>query len=132
MIKLTIPGKPMGKQRAKVYNGHGVTPEKTVNYETLIKQLYIVQYFRVQLHGPLSMNITAYFQIPASASKTKRADMESGKIRPTCKPDWDNIGKIISDALNGLAYGDDSYIVGGTVCKWYSQDPRVEIEIQEV
>jgi len=101
MIKLTIPGKPMGKQRAKVYNGHGVTPEKTVNYETLIKQLYIVQYFRVQLHGPLSMNITAYFQIPASASKTKRADMESGKIRPTCKPDWDNIGKLFLMRLMG-------------------------------
>lgn len=39
---------------------------------------------------------------------------------------------IGSDALNGLTYGDDSYIVDGATHKWYSNEPRVEIEIREI
>ena len=38
------------------------------------------------------------------------------EISPTKKPDWDNIGKIVSDALNKFAYKDDSaysmYLIG--------------------
>ena len=132
MIKLIIPGEPMGKQRPKVYNGHGVTPIKTVNYETLVKQLYIQQHFKQQLEGQIKMTVRAYFSIPKSASKKKAFDMWDGKIRPTKKPDWDNVGKIISDALNGLAYHDDSQVVSATVEKWYSTEPRVEVELEEV
>ena len=35
----------------------------------------------------------------------------SGKMRPTMKPDNDNIAKSVLDALNGLAYVDDKQIV---------------------
>ena len=110
----------------------GETPAKTVNYETLVKQLYIVEHHNRQLDGPLSMTVRAYFQIPKSASQRKATEMQEGKIRPTTKPDWDNVGKIISDALNGLAYRDDSQIVRATVEKYYSDEPRVEVEIQEI
>ena len=132
MIKLTIPGPPCAKQRPRVVNGHTYTPAKTVNYETLVKQLYIVEHHNRQLDGPLSMTVRAYFQIPKSASQRKATEMQEGKIRPTTKPDWDNVGKIISDALNGLAYRDDSQIVRATVEKYYSDEPRVEVEIQEI
>jgi len=43
MIELIIPGKPMGKQRPRVMrNGITYTPKETVNYETLIKQLFAI------------------------------------------------------------------------------------------
>lgn len=132
MISLTIPGPPCAKQRPKVYNGHGVTPVKTVNYETLVKQLYIMQNHRQQLEGQLKMTVRAYFSIPKSDSGKKAYEKSMGQNRPVKKPDWDNIGKIISDALNGLAYRDDSQIVTATVEKWYSLNPRVEVEIQEI
>jgi Holliday junction resolvase RusA-like endonuclease len=133
MIKLTIPGEPCAKQRPRTTKqGHTYTPQKTVNYETLVRELYILQNFRQQLEGELVMTVRAYFTIPKSASKKKAADMVGGRIRPTKRPDWDNVGKIISDALNGLAYHDDSQIVTATVEKWYSAEPRVEVEIQEI
>ena len=133
MIKLTIPGEPCAKQRPRMTKqGHTYTPQKTVNYETLVRELYILQNFRQQLEGELVMTVRAYFTIPKSASKKKAADMVGGRIRPTKRPDWDNVGKIISDALNGLAYHDDSQIVTATVEKWYSAEPRVEVEIQEI
>jgi Holliday junction resolvase RusA-like endonuclease len=53
-------------------------------------------------------------------------------MRPTKRPDWDNLGKLVSDSLNGLAYKDDSQIVEATAAKYYSDRPRVEIEITEV
>ena len=59
--------------------------------------------------------------------------MEAGEIRPIKRPDWDNIGKLITDALiNNLAYHDDSQIVSCTVEKYYSEQPRVEVEIEEI
>jgi len=132
MIKLTIPGQPCAKQRPRVYGRHAVTPEKTVNYETLVKQLYIMEHHAKQLEGQLQMTVRAYFEIPKSKSKKQAHNMAIGAERPVKKPDWDNIGKIISDALNGLAYHDDSQIVTATVEKWYSTKPRVEVEIQEI
>jgi Holliday junction resolvase RusA-like endonuclease len=132
MIKLTIPGEPCAKQRPRTTKqGHTYTPQKTVNYETLVRELYILQNFRQQLEGELVMTVRAYFTIPKSASKKKAADMVSGRIRPAKRPDWDNVGKIISDALNGLAYHDDSQIVSATVEKWYSLEPRVEVILME-
>jgi Holliday junction resolvase RusA-like endonuclease len=132
-IKLTIPGKPLGKQRPRVMrNGHTYTPDKTVNYETLVKQLYIEKYFQKQLSGPIKATITAYMPIPKSESKVRKEKMREGKIRPTKKPDWDNIGKIITDALNDLAYDDDKQIVDARVIKLYGDQPRVEIELEEI
>lgn len=132
MIKLTIPGPPCAKQRPRLGKFGTYTPDKTVNYETLVKQLYIVEYHRKQLEGALRMRVIAYMPITKSTSKKQAELMRMGNIRPTKKPDWDNIGKIISDALNGLAYHDDSQIVSATVEKWYSDTPRVEVEIQEI
>jgi Holliday junction resolvase RusA-like endonuclease len=51
-----------------------------------------------------------------------------GEIFPG-KPDWDNVGKIISDALNEVAYKDDSQIYQCTVAKMYSDRPRVFVQI---
>lgn len=132
MIKLIIPGPPCAKQRPKVYGRHAVTPEKTVNYETLVKQLYIVGNYGKQLEGPLEMKVVAYFPIPQSKSKKVKEAMLKGKIRPTCRPDVDNLFKIVADALNGLAYRDDSQIVRATVEKMYSTEPCVEVEICNV
>lgn len=75
----------------------------------------------------VEMRITAYMKIPKSASKAVRAKMIDGSVRPTVKPDWDNIGKLVADALNGIAYEDDKCIVAAQVRKFYSEQPRTEI-----
>lgn len=132
-IKLTIPGKPLGKQRPRVTRtGITYTPKKTVNYETLVKQLYIQNYFQKQLEGPIKATITAYMYIPKSESKKRKAAMLANEIRPCKMPDWDNIGKIITDALNGLAYKDDKQIVDARVIKLYGDKPKVEVLLEEI
>lgn len=130
----SVPGKPLGKQRPRVLkSGVTYTPKETINYETFVKQLYWEQYHREKpFQGPVKMSIKAYFPIPKSSSKKEKKLMWLGLRRPTKKPDIDNIIKIISDALNGLAYDDDKQIVSCTVEKFYSEVPRVEIELEEV
>ena len=69
--------------------------------------------------------------IPKSASKKKAQLMRERKIRPMKKPDFDNIGKIVCDSLNDIAYHDDAQIVDAQVRKFFSDDPRVVVTIQE-
>lgn len=128
---LRIPGEPVAKSRPKFYKGHATTPEKTVNYETLVKQLWAINE-QPRLNGPLKATVTAYFTIPKSVSQKKRNMMANGAIRPEKKPDADNIAKIILDALNTLAYDDDKQIVSLTVEKFYSESPRVLVEVNEL
>lgn len=106
------------------------TPTKTANYETLVKFTY-QQAGGTLFEGPVDMTIRAFYRIPKSASKKRAADMADGRIRPTTKPDADNVIKAIADALNGIAYKDDTQIVLVTAEKWYDNTPRVEVEIEE-
>lgn len=129
-IRFVIPGEPVAKARPRVMkSGITYTPAKTKNYETLVQELFFTQHGQPLLDGELVINIKAFFTIPKSAPKKKREQMQGEEIRPTKKPDIDNLFKIITDALNDLAYKDDSQIVTGTVEKYYSENPRVEVEI---
>jgi Holliday junction resolvase RusA-like endonuclease len=124
----------MGKGRPRfMKNGHTYTPGKTANYETLVKWYYEQETRNgVTLILPVMADIKAYYPIPKSTPKYKMAAMLNGIARPMKKPDFDNIGKIICDALNGLAYPDDSHIVDGRVQKFYSANPRVEVTLTEI
>jgi Holliday junction resolvase RusA-like endonuclease len=128
LIKFTIPGEPTGKGRPRVTKFGTFTPEKTVSYENLIK----VTYPGKMLEGQLEIEVQAYYSIPKSTSKKRRELMMLGEIRPTKKPDCDNVLKIIADALNKIAYNDDSQIVRAVVEKYYCENPRVEVELREV
>ncbi len=123
----------MGKQRPRVTRFGTYTPKETVNYEKFVKQIFEDTYKNHELiTGPVRMHIIAYFRIPKSTSKVKRSAMQSGDIRPTKKPDWDNIGKIITDALNKVAYEDDKQVVSCVVEKYYSKEPRLQVEIESI
>lgn len=135
---LVIPGEPVSKGRPRFTTKDGyvraITPEKTVNYENLVKLSYQQQCCEVPFEKDVQLRaeIIAYFSIPKSTSKKKAADMITHKINPTKKPDTDNIAKSVLDALNGIAYYDDSQIVELKVRKLYSEHPKVIVSIDEV
>lgn len=134
-MKFIIPGEPQGKARArtvKTKKGKTVsfTPEKTELYENLIKQ--IAMQSKIYFEGPVKMNIIAFYGVPASDSKKKRIEKLANIIRPTKKPDLDNVCKVICDALNGVVYKDDTQVVSITIGKYYSEKPCVEVSVEEV
>lgn len=133
MFDFTIPGKPCSKGRPRfTRNGRTYTPKETASYETLVKlcfQSAAPNAEPLPQGTPLWADIRAYFPIPQSVSKKKHALMLDNTIRPTTKPDADNIAKIILDSLNGIAYHDDAQIVVLRVEKFYSISPRVAVTI---
>ena len=133
-VEFTILGEPQGKGRPRFSKvGNYVrtrTPDETVLYENLIRTEYQRQCGSVRFpdNEPLDLRIMAYYTIPASASKKR--EMEEKIVRPTKKPDWDNIGKVVADSLNRIAYRDDAQVVDSEVRKFFSTRPRVEVSIQ--
>lgn len=135
-VKFIVLGEPKGKGRPRFNRntGHAVTPKDTVNYETLVRMEYANQCEDIKFPDKemLDMRIKAFYSIPKSVSKKKRASMLAGELRPTKKPDMDNVIKIIADSLNQIAYRDDTQIVDCQVRKFYSENPRVEVTIKPV
>ena len=133
----TVYGEPRGKGRPRFNkNGHTYTPADTAKYERMVRAMFLSRYPRAEQIGkdiPVRAKINAYYKIPDSAGKGKKQLMKAGLIRPTKKPDTDNIAKILLDALNGYAYHDDAQVVELEVKKLYAQsEPYVDILIEEV
>lgn len=139
MISFTVPGEPQGKARARTFRNKytgkttTTTPDKTVLYENLIKLSYNQTCKTIfEPDKPLEMTVRAYYSIPKSYTKGKRLAAEQNIIRPTKKPDADNILKVVADALNKTAYNDDTQIVRAIVEKYFGEVARVEVELREV
>ena len=143
MIDIFIPGKPIGKQRPKFNNKtkNTYTPKETRDYENLVRQCYIAKYADKQpipAKIPLKVSIIANYPITQSMPKKQVKIIENGgafTVRPTKKPDADNISKIILDALNGLAYYDDNQVVTLRIDKCYAKDESqvgVYVKIDEI
>lgn len=135
-MRFTVYGNPVAKGRPKFSSQGGFvrsyTPAKTVNYENLVKVSFDMSEEKEKFDGQVAALLMVYCSIPKSTSKKKRELMIEGTIRPTTKPDLDNIAKAILDALNGRAFDDDKQVVSLTVEKFYSDTPRVIVEISEV
>lgn len=132
-----VSEEPKGKARprfARTRNGvRTYTPNQTVNYEQRVQLAYSRKYKEEPTKNPVSVYIQANFKIPKSWSKKKREQATLGIYRPTKKPDADNIAKAICDALNGIAYKDDSQVVRLVVDKFYSDsDGYVMVKIEEM
>jgi Holliday junction resolvase RusA-like endonuclease len=141
VIRIVVPGAPKAWQRA----GHRIiapkgkkafvstyTPAQTRSEQDAIKLFAsLAMQGRPPLEGPLDLRFAAYFAVPDSWSAKKKAQALEGIIRPTRKPDADNLVKQC-DALNGLVFKDDSQITDVAVWKRYSDRPRVVIEIRPI
>lgn len=137
-IMFVVPGKPVAKARHRINlrTGHTYTPDDTKAYERLVKVVAKNALAKFpgdwQKRGVFQLYVHAYFPIPDSRPKEWKALAVDEKIVPATKPDWDNIGKIISDALNGILWHDDSMVAQAFVYKYYSEEPRVLVEVRDI
>lgn len=134
VLEFEVPGKPFGKQRPRVVSGHAFTPKETKNYENLIKITFQAAYpDHIPVNTGVRMDVRAVYPIPESWSKKKKMEAVAHLIHPTSN-DWDNVGKIVSDALNMVAYLDDRQVYDAHVHKEYGLKPCLicRLEIDEV
>ena len=129
-----VIGDIKGKARPRVntYTCKAYTPTNTKDYELLVKQYFKIKYPRfVPLENRLAVKIIATFKVPKTTTKKDREQIEKGLISPTKKPDIDNIVKIILDALNQMAFKDDTQITKLEVEKVYGEEEKVNVAIEE-
>lgn len=124
-VRIVIEGPITPKGRPRFGNGRTYTPAKTRSYEELIGlQGRLAMRGERPWTGPLNLTVSAYLPVPKSWSTKKRQMALNGQIKPTSKPDMDNIIKL-ADGLNGIAWEDDSQIVNVLAHKAYAADPAL-------
>jgi Holliday junction resolvase RusA-like endonuclease len=134
LISITMSGEPVPKGRPRfARRGSKVqvyTPSKTAAFESALAWAgKIVMKNKAPLSGPLRVRVQAWFHMPKHFKRDERAAAIAGIVRPTHKFDWDNVGKIVGDALNGVTWTDDAQIVDGQVIKFYGEEPGMLIEV---
>lgn len=82
------------------------------------------------IYTPCIVEYNIYIKTPSTFNTTDTFLSEIGLIRPLVKPDWDNIGKKYSDMYNHNVWIDDTLVISGTVNRFYSILPRVEIKLR--
>ncbi|KON88968.1 hypothetical protein AF332_20705 [Sporosarcina globispora] len=136
MITFTVYGEPVaqGRPRASTINGQVrmYDPAKSKDFKKYVK-LVASQHRPSQLiTGPISMKVEIFKPSLKSFSKKKALAAERGELRPLTKPDVDNYVKGVKDALKSVIWKDDSQVVDLHIGKWYSENPRIEITIEEI
>ncbi len=128
--EFTVPGKPHGKGRARatVVNGHArlYTPDTTAAYEAAVRA-HGQPHFPAPIAGPVRLRLVAFFEMPRSWSKRKRADM-AGQFH-TQKPDGDNVLKSFKDGLNGIAWHDDCQVADARIVKRWASYAETFVQI---
>ena len=127
-IHFVVPGYVIPKARARVVNGHAYTPKRTMIYEREIAVLGSLEMGGHELlECPVRIEVVASFTEPKAISKRLKGTLRG---RPYMgRSDWDNIGKVACDSLNGIVYRDDRQVVEATVRKIYGDKSQLEISI---
>ena len=136
IVVYTVYGEPVGKGRPRfARRGTFVstyTPQKTKTYEDEIRMMAKAAMGASEpLDTPVTVAIYIRVGIPASYSKQKRKDALSGVLKPTKKPDLDNVAKCHLDAIQGIIIFDDKLVVNLHVTKVYAETPAVEVMVKE-
>lgn len=125
-IEYTLHIKPLGKGRPRaVRRGRHITlytPAATKEYEAKVHTDW-VENVKTQVKADYyDVGIVFYIKMPKSFTAKQRKAVQDVGYRHNKKPDIDNLGKAILDALNGIAYPDDCMICDLNQKKRYSDD----------
>ena len=101
-----------GKARPRFSNGRAYIPKSTKDAERVIR----LEYCRASRHYHGAV-VRASEDVPVTIAITTTRNVRTGFRKrdgdshaDVSKPDADNIAKLVMDALNGLAYADDSQV----------------------
>ena len=128
MTNVFVGIKPKPAPRPRFSRRGTYNPKDYTDYKEVIRLAYVAVNKGYPCERPIAMKLEFFFKIPKSWSKAKK---DSAKWHIS-RPDGDNLAKSIKDALNGVAYRDDSQVCFLQVRKQYAQFDGVKIEIEEI
>lgn len=81
------------------------------------------------IRTPCKFKCKTFAPTPKSMHPIEKILAEMRLVRPISKPDWDNLAKTYTDMIQGTLLYDDALIIEGSLKKYYSVKPRIEVEI---
>ena len=138
-VVITIPGKPVAWARAgvRVVKAGGKTfAQHYTNSQTRSFEQRVAECGRRALGNkppfdcPVVVAMLFRREPPKSVNKAARAAMLAGLTAPGTKPDLTNYAKGVEDALNGIAFVDDSLIVEIHLSKAYAETAGIDVLIR--
>lgn len=131
-VAFKILGTPIAKERPRsTRSGRFYTPTKTKDYEEKVRWAYKRTYktLKFEREEKVYAEIDIFFKTPKSLTKKKTLEALEQKIFPR-KKDIDNIAKAILDALNKIAYEDDTQVVSLKITKQYATEDYVSVKLE--
>ncbi|MFT8392771.1 MAG: RusA family crossover junction endodeoxyribonuclease [Liquorilactobacillus ghanensis] len=119
---------PQGRPRFSRWGTYD--PPKSKEFKKTLSFLARSQFKKEPISAPINISLVFYRRIQKNSSKRTRGLKNKGVIRPVVKGDLDNYIKGTLDALNGIVWVDDNRIVGIKAEKYYSDQPRIEAQIE--
>ena len=124
--RLTIEGHADGKARPRFFKGRVFSPKDTHGFSDKIQAQARGAHIE-KIDGPVALSVYVHRAIPKSASKKRKALLQWTWC--SSKPDLDNVFKSVMDALNGIAWNDDTQVARIAGGRWWSEEPYTVIEI---
>lgn len=128
-MRIEIPERPIALKRHRHSGAGGFDSQKAEKewlYWTVYEQLPQPWVSK----GPLSVSFEFTFACPNTWSQKKKKAHE-GQYRLST-PDLSNLVKFAEDALNGLLWEDDRYIVELSAVKRYGPTDQTVIEVNAI
>jgi crossover junction endodeoxyribonuclease RusA len=122
-LRYTLPGRPTSWKRTNRVNGRALTPEgmRQAKAAHALLALQARQEWARQHRAPWPME--GAFALELSAYMPHRGSL----------PDVDNVAKLVSDSLNGLAYVDDVQVTDLVVRRRIDREnPRLEVLVRRI
>jgi Holliday junction resolvase RusA-like endonuclease len=131
MITISIPIRPKPAPRPRFSKNGTYNASDYTNYKIVIATIikgYMNKHKIIKSDKPLVAEFEFIYKYPKSWSKKKVA---SNPIHDHTV-DLDNLVKTYKDAMNKVAYNDDSQIFKETLSKRYGESDEVIIKIEEI
>lgn len=127
-IHLVLPIVPKPTPRPRTTPDGHMYVKGAAEHKRFLKSLLIEKDI---VYTATKIDINAYFPIPISSMRPAEILLAQQKyIRPLSGGDWDNVAKTYCDMIQGILISNDNIIVEGTLRKFYSLKPKVEITLQ--
>jgi Holliday junction resolvase RusA-like endonuclease len=144
LIRIDIPGLPIAQPRqrhrafvtkaGRVASSNYTPAAHPVNgFKALLALAARKVWRKAPLEGPLRVEVTFRFPLPASAKAAVKRQVAAGEWVPhTTKPDADNLWKSSLDGLTGIVFVDDKQIAEGIWRKGYGSQPGVTVLVWQI
>lgn len=133
LLELIVAGDPVGKARHRrdPRSGRMFTPAKTASKEREIAMLAKARlYGRAPEMACYALDLAMVIAPTKGWPQWKLDLVDQGLMRPTMKPDIDNVEKLVKDALNAIAWPDDAAVIGGEKFKLFGRHPQTIIRVR--